>query len=297
METRERPDRARQRRERRGKNVEGGREIVKSVTAKVASQLPVAANANQDSTAPGAKSALYDLLAMVLHEMRAPLGTLTVTVELLVGSLDEMGAVESQAMLQRIQRSTSWLQALVENLTVAAQLEASQLQVRWRVVDLSDCLDLAMSIAQPSLDRERQLVVVEGLAGTWVAGDQRQIEQILVNLLMNASKYGGPNSKIRVGAKAVGKHVRIEVRDEGPGIPTSEQETIFGRYVRGSTADSKGASGLGLGLHIVKTLVELHGGAVGLESEEGNGATFWFTVPAVDDARLKPGQPWTKFGR
>jgi signal transduction histidine kinase len=234
---------------------------------------------------------------MVLHEMRAPLGTLSVTAELLDGSLGEMDSSETHAMLQRIKRSTSWLQSLVENLTVAAQLEASQLQIRWRVVDLSDCLDLALSIAQPSLDRERQRVVVEGLAGVWAAGDQRQIEQVLVNLLMNASKYGGPDSKIRVRAKTLGKHVRVEVRDEGPGIPPSEQQTIFGRYVRGSTADSKGASGLGLGLHIVKTLVGLHGGTVGLESEEGKGASFWFTVPAVEDARVQPGQPWTMVGR
>src|SRR5579859_5261085 len=255
--------------------------MVTSVTENDLDHLPIAASEDDDSTATGAKSALYDVLAMVLHEMRAPLGTLTVTVELLDGGLDAMGSVETHAMLQRIKRSTTWLQALVENLTVAAQLEASQLQIRWRVVDLNDCLDLALSIAQPSLDRERQRVVVEGLAGVWAAGDQRQIEQILVNLLMNASKYGGPDSTIQVGAKTTGKHVRVEVRDDGPGIPPSEQKTIFGRYVRGSAADSKGTSGLGLGLHIVKTLVELHGGAVGLESEEGKGATFWFTVPAV----------------
>ena len=283
--------------ERWGKSVAERRETLKTVTGKRVSPIPVAASGNQDPTATGAKTALYDLLAMVLHEMRAPLGTLTVTAELLDGNLDEIGSVETHAMLQRIQRSTSWLQALVENLTVAAQLEASQLQVRWRVVDLSDCLDLAMSIAQPSLHREHQQVMVDGVAGVRAAGDQRQIEQILVNLLMNASKYGGPDSRIRVGAKTVGKQVRVEVRDEGPGIPPSEQETIFGRYVRGSTADLKGASGLGLGLHIVKTLVELHGGAVGLSSKEGKGATFWFTVPAVDDTHLKPGQPWTTVGR
>ncbi len=254
------------------------------------SRLPVPSNEAQDPDLTVTKSTLYDLLAMVLHEMRAPLGTLTVTAELLVGNLNELGSAETRMMVQRIQRSTSWLQALVENLTVAIQLEANQLQVRWRVVDLSDCLDLAMSIAQPSLDRERQRVLVDGVAGVWVAGDQRQIEQILVNLLMNASKYGGSDATIRVGATAIGTQVRVEVRDTGPGIAESEQDTIFGRYVRGATADLKGAGGLGLGLHIVKTLVELHGGAVGVESEIGKGASFWFTVPAVDEVRFQPGQ-------
>lgn len=262
-----------------------------SARTKSISRLPVSSNEKQDPAGTVAKSALHDLLAMVLHEMRAPLGTLTVTAELLVGNLNELGSAETLMMVQRIQRSTSWLQALVENLTVAVQLEANQLQVRWRVVDLSDCLDLAMSIAQPSLDRERQRVLVDGISGVWVAGDQRQIEQILVNLLMNASKYGGSDLTIRVSATEIGSQVRVEVRDTGPGIAASEQETIFGRYVRGATADLKGAGGLGLGLHIVKTLVELHGGAVGVESEVGKGATFWFTVPAVDETRFEPGQP------
>jgi signal transduction histidine kinase len=272
-------------------------EALKSSRTERIRGLPVPANQVQDPTIATAKSALHDLLAMVLHEMRAPLGSLTVTVELLVGNLNELGSSETLAMLQRIQRSTSWLQALVENLTVAAQLEASQLKVRWRVVDLSDCLDLAMSIAQPSLDREGQRVIVDGVAGVWVAGDQRQIEQVLVNLLMNASKYGGSHTTVRVGVRAVGSQVRVEVQDEGPGIPEDEQETIFGRYVRGSTADLKGAGGLGLGLHIVKTLVELHGGSVGVESEGGRGSTFWFTVPAVDDARIEPGESFDMVGR
>ena len=225
------------------------------------------------------KSALYDLLAMVLHEMRAPLGTLAVTSELLGGNLDELGSTETRVMVQRIQRSTSWLLALVENLTVAVQFEANQLRVRWRVFDLSDCLDLALSIAQPSLDRERQQVVIDGVAGVWVSGDQRQVEQILVNLLMNASKYGSADSTIRVRATRNGSHIRIEVQDTGPGLAASEHETIFGRYVRGSAADQRGAGGLGLGLHIVKTLVELHGGSVGVESEVGKGSSFWFTIP------------------
>ena len=257
----------------------------------IVDRLPIALNEDQDPGLTVAKSALYDLLAMVLHEMRAPLGTLTVTSELLVGNLNELGSAETLLMVQRIQRSTSWLQALVENLTVAVQLEANQLQVRWRVVDLSDCLDLAMSIAQPSLDRERQRVLVDGISGLWVTGDQRQIEQVLVNLLMNASKYGGSDSTILVRATGLGPLVRIEVKDTGPGIAASEQEAIFGRYIRGATADLKGAGGLGLGLHIVKTLVELHGGAVGVESEVGKGATFWFTVPAVDDGHFEPRQP------
>lgn len=235
--------------------------------------------------------ALYDLLFTVLHELRAPLSSLTVTVELLLGNYDQLGPAETRSLLHRVQRSTSWLQALVENLTVEAQLEVSQLQLRWGVIDLSESLEMARLIVQPSLDRERQTMVVDGAAATRCMGDARRVEQVLVNLLINASRYGGSDTIIQVGAQSDGERVRIFVQDEGPGVPIEEQERIFERYARGSSAQN-GSAGLGLGLHIVKTLVELHGGAVGIDSKPGHGARFWFSLPPVDDVGAEQGMEW-----
>jgi two-component system phosphate regulon sensor histidine kinase PhoR len=219
---------------------------------------------------------------MVLHEIRTPLASLTVTVELLLDNFGQLREPEVLSLLQRVQRSTVWLQSLIENLSVAAQLETSQLQLRWSVVELSDCLDTALLIVQPSLDRERQRVNVTDVTGRRVAGDPRRIEQVLVNLLINASKYGGPGTDIQVKAEPLANSVRIWIQDEGPGVEASEHERIFVRYVRGTAAEQNGSGGLGLGLHIVKTLVELHGGAVGVESASGQGARFWFTLPWVE---------------
>ncbi len=225
---------------------------------------------------------LHELLAMVMHEMRAPLSSLTITVDVLLANSEQLEPAEIQSMLQRVQRSTSWIQALVENLSIAAQLEVSELQLRWSSVDLRAALDAALVIAQPSLDREAQRVQSDGLDNCLVRGDSRRIEQVLVNLLMNASKYGRSDTLIQVNATVEGEWVRVEVRDEGPGIPIDEHQRIFQRYVRGSTALLSGSGGLGLGLHIVKILVELHGGAVGVSSRPGAGATFWFTLPIVE---------------
>jgi signal transduction histidine kinase len=234
---------------------------------------------------------LHELLGMVMHELRAPLSTLSMSVDLLVNDTEQLGPRETQKLLRRIQRSTSWLQALVDNLTIAAQAEVSQLQLRHRAVELRDALDMALTIVQPSLDREGQRVVSEGIDGVRARGDTRQIEQILVNLLLNASKYGRPDTAIDVSARLDGKFVRVEVRDAGPGIPEDEHERIFRRYVRGTAALERGNGGLGLGLHIVKILAELHGGQVGVCSTPGNGATFWFTLPAAVDPGLNGGKP------
>jgi two-component system OmpR family sensor kinase len=131
-------------------------------------------------------------------------------------------------------------------------------------------------------------LVVEDVAGIHLFGDARRIEQVLVNLLINASRYSGPDTEIVISARPLGSRVRIEVRDEGPGVVAEERERIFDRYARGSSAQRTGNSGLGLGLHIVKTLVELHGGEVGVESEPGQGARFWFCLPAVDASDEQP---------
>jgi signal transduction histidine kinase len=238
-----------------------------------------------------AKNSLYELLGMVMHELRAPLSTLSMTIDLLVNDGEELEPRETQKLLRRIQRSTAWLQALVDNLTVAAQVEVSQLHLRHGTVELREALEMALLIVQPSLDREGQWVVSEGIDGVRVRGDVRQIAQILVNLLMNASKYGRPETAIEVSTRPDGKFVRVEVRDAGPGIPEDEHERIFRRYVRGTTALQSGNGGLGLGLHIVKILAELHGGQVGVCSTPGNGATFWFTLPAAADPGRNGGKP------
>jgi signal transduction histidine kinase len=106
------------------------------------------------------------------------------------------------------------------------------------------------------------------------------VREVVDNLVGNALKYGGEHGPVTVSRRDKGDVVRVEVRDEGPGIDASEQPRLFERWTRTESTRSSNAKGFGLGLSIVKRLVVAHGGDVGVESRLGEGATFWVTFPA-----------------
>ena len=114
-----------------------------------------------------------------------------------------------------------------------------------------------------------------------VLADARRIQQVLVNLLSNATKYGPDGDVIEVRAEPRGGQVRVAVTDHGPGIPPPEQPRLFEAYFR-SVVSSRATPGVGLGLAIVKAIVEAHGGQVGVESTPPHGTTMWFTLPRAD---------------
>jgi signal transduction histidine kinase len=124
-----------------------------------------------------------------------------------------------------------------------------------------------------------------------VLADPDWLGQVLVNLIGNASSYSPPGAEIAVVVAPLPGAVEVRIRDQGPGIPRCEQGRIFRPYVRGRSGREARASGLGLGLHIVRTLVHLHGGTVGVRSTPGKGASFWFRLPAPSSSDLQPEEP------
>ena len=217
------------------------------------------------------------LLATVAHELRNPLASLRLSLDMLVNDYDELEPESALRLIRRAQRSASWLQSLTENLTSTAAVEAGTLQTRPRAIDLRQCVEDAVLLVHGLLEQRGQKVRFTTRTEC-VSADPGRVVQVIANLLANASRYSVEGDEIEVHLSTVGAHVRVRVTDHGPGISPEDQERIFGAWVR---AEGAVPGGLGLGLSIVQNLVQQHGGRVGVESSLGHGATFWFTLPTA----------------
>lgn len=113
--------------------------------------------------------------------------------------------------------------------------------------------------------------------------DPDRIVQVLVNLISNAVKFSPPNGTVYVGCEEQAQWLRLTVTDQGRGIPAQYRQSIFERFQQVEAGDAKKKGGTGLGLAICKSIIEQHGGNIGVDSEEGKGSTFWFTLPYEND--------------
>ncbi len=220
-----------------------------------------------------------DLLATVAHELRNPLASLRLSLDMLVHDYDELEPEAAARLIRRAQRGAHWLQAITENLTSAACVASGSLDVRLAAVDVRECIETAVVLVHGLLEERRQSIRVTCSAQSTVAlADRARVIQVIANLLSNASRYSVAGDEIELCVSTVGQQLRMRVTDHGPGISPEDQRCIFGAWVRGESAHP---GGLGLGLSIVQNLVQQQGGRVGVESTLGQGATFWFTLPAA----------------
>jgi len=220
---------------------------------------------------------LGHFIANVVHEFRTPLAALNASIELL---LDQYEPGERQDLVKGLQVSVTNLQTLVDNLLESASFEAGHFRVSPRPYDLSDLVSEAVRIMRPLLEKYgQQLLVKMPAALPLVKADPRRTVQVLVNLLSNASKYGPADIEIVLSVSIEEDFVRVRVVDRGPGIPPEQQENLFRRFVNPEARQANIKVGAGLGLSVVKAIVEAHGGGVGVENLRWGGTAFWFTIP------------------
>lgn len=225
---------------------------------------------------------LGGFLANITHEFRTPLSALAASTELLLDQAPDLSPSELQELLTSLYLGIISLQTLIDNLLESASLETGRFRVYPHPSDLGEIVAEATHMTQPLLEKHRQQLIVE-MPATFplVQADSRRIIQVLVNLLVNAIKYSPDETKITVGAAVKEDWVRISVADQGPGVPADRQDEMFYQFVYYDAADSKSRHGAGLGLSVVKAIVEAHGGQVGVENRPGGGAVFSFTLPAA----------------
>jgi len=222
------------------------------------------------------------VLATVAHELRGPLTALATSSELLAEdfSSGRLDPEQIQTMLAAMHRRTVWLQGLVENLLTSATIREGRLKLHREPLRLSDLLADVEAVVGPLLAQRGQRVRIRQAAGVpIVQADSRRLGQVLVNLILNASKFGAPNSAIDVTISRRAGGVRVAVADRGPGIAAEDAARLFEPFYRSPKTASTSKEGVGLGLSIVKSIVEAHGGRVGADSRKGGGASFWFVIP------------------
>ena len=220
-----------------------------------------------------------DFYSMVAHDLRSPLSAMLMRIGLLQQERRGPIGPEIRHELDRMHGGVRELVRMINDFLDVAQLETGHFRLEREPVDLRVVVAAAVEEFRPLADA-RQLQISEAGGAAPVVGDPRRLLQVVANLLSNAIKFTprGGNVRIRVAAEA--DAVQLEVEDDGPGIPAASQPLLFRKYERVEGSAAGRVEGTGLGLVIVKEIVEAHGGTVGLRSSAGAGSTFWLRLPA-----------------
>jgi len=223
-----------------------------------------------------------DFLLNVAHELQGPLASWRISLDSLMEDYTSIGTRDMGVMLRTLQRTALKLQTLVETLVDIGRMQAGRFLVRPVRTRFNQLVLDSLSQIEPLLKTRGQTVDLQMECGTscTVLADRQRVIQVVVNLLKNASKYGPEDQPIGLSAYRSGGYVFVEVADRGPGIPPEEQAHLFTRFYRIKLVEEEGA-GIGIGLALVKGIIESHGGQVGVRSRPGEGATFWFNLPEV----------------
>jgi signal transduction histidine kinase len=217
-----------------------------------------------------------EFLATLAHELRNPLSPLTAAVQLIGLEPENVSHVRELAAVMA--RQLGQLVRLIDDLLDVSRISGGKLQLRKTHVSLGEPIAAALDVSRPIIESARHALQVSLPPELMVLeGDQVRLTQIISNLLINAAKYTPPGGTIQLSVQAEGEQVVIRVRDTGVGIPPEMQSRIFDLFTQVDSSQTRTQGGLGIGLTLVKTLVEMHGGNVSVSSP-GPGAGSEFTV-------------------
>jgi PAS domain S-box-containing protein len=234
-----------------------------------------------------------EFLALVSHELRTPLTSIVGYVEMLREEGDDDPATRER-FLSIVQRNAGRLQRLVSDLLFVAQLESGTLALDVSETDLTMVVEDAVEAARVRSQRRGLTITTELEELRPVHGDRDRLAQAIDNLISNAIKYTPDGGTITVRAYADCDDAVIDVADNGIGIAADDEARLFDRFFRGATATERQIQGVGLGLSIVKAIIDGHGGRLSVDSEVGVGSTFQLRLPrtSVADGALKAAGPW-----
>jgi signal transduction histidine kinase len=219
------------------------------------------------------------VLANISHEFRTPLAAQLASIELLLEGMETLQPAQQKELVMSLERGALRLTRLIDNLLESVRIESGQLNIRHQSVELAEVVADAQALIGSLLTQRRQTLEVtlpEDLP--YVEGDKPRLTQVFVNLIANANKFAPEGTIVRIGAEANDAHVVAWVEDEGPGLAAGESDAIFARFQRGSEEEPE-PGGLGLGLWIVKSIIDRHAGSIALARTEQGRTRFTITLP------------------
>jgi signal transduction histidine kinase len=222
-----------------------------------------------------------ELTAMVTHELRSPLTSIQGVLTLLrVGALGEIPPL-AQQKVEMAESNTQRLIRLINDLLDIEKMEAGKLEMAPQATPLQSIFDQSVAAVQ-DFAAQHHVDIINEPTDLWANVDADRLTQVVINFLSNAIKYSDSGSNVTITSQQQSSFIKVLVTDTGRGIPEDYKEKIFEKFQQVNAKDTRERKGTGLGLAISKSIVEQHGGDIGVDSEVGKGSTFWFTVPIAE---------------
>jgi signal transduction histidine kinase len=221
-----------------------------------------------------------DFFATVSHELRTPLTSIEGYTEMLADEDDGPLTSRQQQMLATIDRNTTRLRNLVDDVFTLAKLESGAFTTVTHSINIAEIVAGAIQAIRPQAAAAKVTLTSRGPDDHLnVEGNADQLDRVMINLLSNSVKYTPANGRVDVSVAAQNGSVAVQVADTGIGIPEADQKNLFTRFFRASNAKAQAIPGTGLGLAIVRTIVASHGGDISVTSAETEGTTITVLLP------------------
>jgi signal transduction histidine kinase len=225
------------------------------------------------------------VVASIGHEMMTPLTSILLSTELMVNMKDSFSSDSLSKLMQSVDSSARSIMRRISDLSDYIKMEHGRPKLNLQSVDIEHIVGEVVNAVYPLVQSKQQSLSIHVSSLPRAKADPSRLEQVLYNLITNASKFSSPKSTILLRAQAANSHIKVEIEDEAPLIDPDEYQLIFQPYYRGRNAGA--SNGLGLGLTICKRFIEVQGGTIGVKNTE-RGNCFHFSLPIANELKVTP---------